>query len=97
VEVKPWVLAKQRQEDPVAEARLATALYNLTETLRLVAHACLPFLPATAEGIARQLGLTLDTDGNWAEVSSWGRYPAGTRVQPGEVLFPKLAQSENVL
>lgn len=97
VEVKPWVLAKQRQEDPVAEARLATALYNLTETLRLVAHACLPFLPATAEGIARQLGLTLDTDGNWAEVSGWGRYPAGTRVQPGEVLFPKLAQSENVL
>jgi methionyl-tRNA synthetase len=95
VEVKPWVLAKQRQQDPAAETRLATTLYNLAETLRLVAHYCQPFLPDTAETIARQLGITLETDSEWAKVSSWGRYPAGKTVQPGHVLFPKLALPEN--
>jgi methionyl-tRNA synthetase len=93
-EVKPWILAKHRQEDPTAEARLATTLYNLAETLRLVAHYCVPFLPATAKSIAQQLGITLDTDSTWAEVSSWGRYPVGTTVQPGRVLFPKLTLPE---
>ena len=97
VEVKPWVLAKQRQQDPAAEVRLATTLYNLAETLRLVAHACAPFLPATVEAIVQQLGITLDTKGDWAEVSRWGRYPVGATVQPGKVLFPKLALSEKVL
>ncbi len=95
VEVKPWVLATQRQQDPAAEARLATTLYNLAEALRLVAHYCVPFLPATAESIVQQLGLPLDTASDWAEVSSWGRYPAGTTVQPGNVLFPKFALPEH--
>ncbi|MBN1220035.1 MAG: methionine--tRNA ligase [Anaerolineae bacterium] len=94
VEVQPWVLAKQRQQDPAAETRLATILYNLAETLRLAADYCQPFLPATAGSIAQQLGITLDPNRDWAEVSSWGRYPAGTVVQPGGVLFPKLVSPE---
>jgi methionyl-tRNA synthetase len=93
-EAEPWTLAKQRKaggdEGAAAEARLATALYALVEALRLIAHYCLPFIPATAEGIARQLGVALETSGEWEQVSRWGRYPAGTRVQPGGVLFPKL-------
>ena len=93
VEVEPWVLARQRGTGPggaAAEERLATALYNLVEVLRLVAHYCAPFLPSTAEAIARQLGITLDTSGDWAQVTGWGRYPAGTIVQRGSALFPKL-------
>ena len=62
-------------------------LYNLVEALRLVAHTCAPFLPAAAEGIARQIGIALDAAEDW---TAWGRYPAGTAVQPGGVLFPKL-------
>ncbi len=93
-ESEPWTLAKRRKaggdEGAAAEARLATVLYNLTETLRLVAHYCAPFIPATAAGIARQLGVELELDGEWQQVASWGRYPAGTTVQPGGVLFPKL-------
>ncbi len=60
------------------------------EALRLIAHYCQPFIPATAEAIARQLGIALDTTSDWAQVSRWGGYPAGTAVQPGGVLFPKL-------
>jgi methionyl-tRNA synthetase len=89
VEVQPWALAKQRA-DPAIERRLATTLYNLVETLRLVAHALAAFLPSTAEGIARQLGIALDTDGALSEVLAWGRYPSGAAVQPGPVLFPKI-------
>ena len=96
-EVEPWTLAKRRKaegEGSPAEARLATVLYNLTEVLRLVAYYCAPFIPASAEAIAQQLGITLDTSGNCAQVSSWGRYPAGTKVQPGGVLFPKITMTE---
>lgn len=90
VEVKPWTLAKQRTEDETAETRLATGLYNLAEVLRLVAHYCTPFLPATAEAIIAQLGIPLNLHDEWAEVSSWGNYPPGTALQAGDVLFPKL-------
>ena len=83
-EIKPWELAKQRPAPP-AETRLATCLYNLVETLRLVAHLSAPFLPDTSAAITSQLGWCPDL----SRLTEWGRYPAGTRVQPGGVLFPK--------
>lgn len=91
-DTEPWTLAKQRKASPEsgAEQRLATVLYNLVEALRLTAHYCVPFLPATAEAVAAQLGVTLETGGKWAETVRWGGYPAGTAVQPGSILFPKL-------
>ena len=72
-----------------AGRRLATVLYNLAEALRLIALHVAPFLPATAEGIAGQLGIPLAerTDGG---ALAWGGYPAATRVRPGGVLFPKV-------
>jgi methionyl-tRNA synthetase len=90
VEVQPWELAKRRSDDPDAAARLATALYNLAETLRLIAYYCVPFLPTTAETIVEQLGLSLNLDDDWSQVSQWGGYPPGAAIQPGTVLFPKL-------
>ena len=98
MEVEPWTLARLRSaqgEGGQAEARLATVLYNLVEVMRLVAHYCSPFIPASAEAIAQQLGITLDTSGDWASISSWGLYPAGTTVQPGGVLFPKLTMEQD--
>lgn len=88
VEVQPWALAKRR-DDPAIERRLATTLYNLVETLRLVAHALAAFLPATAAAIARQLGITPHTGAALQELLEWGRYRAGTAVRPAAVLFPK--------
>src|SRR5215213_8137324 len=95
VESQPWALAKQRA-DPAIERRLATTLYNLVETLRLVAHALSAFLPATAEEIARQLGITLDSGDELRDVLAWGRYPAGAAVQPAAVLFPKVEVADTV-
>jgi len=105
-DVEPWTLAKLRNsegEGNHARERLGTVLYNLVEVLRLVAHYCAPFLPATSEGIAQQLGISLSTGENSqhvsleAEESNWGRYPAGTSVQPGGILFPRLAPLERDL
>lgn len=98
-DVEPWTLAKRRKQegnDSLAGVRLNTILYNLVEVLRLIARACAPFLPATAGGIAQQLGIGLSTGKDSqdtfqeANETSWGRYPAGTKVQPGGVLFPKM-------
>ncbi len=94
--VEPWTLAKRRKTDTAdgdtqAEGRLATVLYNLVESLRLVAVYLTPFLPATSQGIASQLGVSLAAPAVWSEQTlRWGGYVAGTRVQPGGVLFPKL-------
>ena len=94
----PWGLAKQGKADDeagiAARERLDTVLYHLVEALRLVAYFCQPFIPGTAAGIARQLGIQL-TGGlekatpRHLETSAWGGYPAGTTLVPGEILFRK--------
>jgi methionyl-tRNA synthetase len=96
-ETAPWTLAKRRKAGPDAEAageRLATVLYNLLEALRLLALHTRPFVPSAAEGLARQLGLAPEEQGGWEDLTTWGRYPAGTRIEPGNVLFPKLEAAE---
>jgi methionyl-tRNA synthetase len=91
----PWTLAKRRKaggEDGAAAAeRLDTVLYNLVEALRLTAYYCQPFIPGMAAGIAAQLGVSLaaDTPAARAQATTWGSYPAGTAVVPGDVLFRK--------
>ena len=101
--VEPWTLAKLRKgegEGSHAGERLSTVLYNLVEVLRLAAHHCAPFLPATSEAIAQRLGISISTgtDSQGASIEadglSWGRYPAGTSVQSGSILFPKFALPE---
>jgi methionyl-tRNA synthetase len=84
-EVKPWHLAHDRERNPTAEAQLATTLYTIAETLRLVACYLSPFLPTSAEAISRQLGLSRPG------AAAWGGYPPGTTVRPGPLLFPKLS------
>jgi methionyl-tRNA synthetase len=98
-DVEPWTLAKRSKNEgdgSPAGVRLNTVLYNLVEVLRLIAYHCAPFLPATAEGIAQQLGISISTGGASQDAipevneAGWGRYPAGTNVLPGGVLFPKI-------
>lgn len=95
VAVEPWTLAKRRKSaDPAeaadAEARLATTLYGLAETLRLAAWFCQPFIPKAAAGIFEQLGVAPGAAGAWPGAARWGGLPPGTVVRPGGVLFPKI-------
>lgn len=89
----PWTLAKRRKvggaEGEAAGERLGTVLYSLAEALRLIALHCVPFIPAFAAAIARQLGLPEEATAEWRQIVSWGDYRPGTRLQPGEVLYTK--------
>ena len=87
-ETEPWVLAK----DPAKADRLATALYNLTESI--VIGACLlePYMPGTAEKIAAQLNTSLRS---FEECTTFGGYISGSKVtEKPEILFARLDVKE---
>ncbi len=78
-EMAPWKLAR------IDRDRLASVLYNLVETERLIAVAIWAFMPTTSERILDQLGAPGQT------AASWGQIAPGTRVssQP-KPLFPRI-------
>ena len=82
-ESEPWKLAK----DEASAGQLDTVLYTVAEGLRIASVALEGAILGKAQELRRQLGLG---DQAYALTESWGLLPAGTRVQPGEVLFPKL-------
>lgn len=81
----PWSLAKQLPEN---EARLATVLYTLLETIRICAVLLMPFIPESCEKIFAQIG----AEGNarsWDSAAVWGTLPPDVAVTKGDVLFPR--------
>ena len=86
-ETAPWALAK----DPAKKERLNTVLYNLAETLRIVAILVSPFIPHTTPKILAQLGLAADKPLSLAEAKVWGVLPEGTVVvKKAEAIFPRI-------
>ncbi len=81
----PWVLAK----DEGKKARLGTVLYNLAECLRFAGVMLQPYLPETAPRLFAQLGIEA---GPLTEALSlrFGDLPAGTRLEKGPALFPRI-------
>ncbi len=79
----PWKLAK----DPEAAAQLDAVLYNLADSLRVLAILISPVLPQASKGILTQLGLpdTLDLT-----QAVWGVLPDGHNLGNPEVLFPRI-------
>ena len=83
----PWVLAK----DPIQQERLHTVLYNAAEALRFLCLANAAFMPATAQTMNEQLGLSLDFSRPLlSQKISWGELVVGTVVQKGQALFPRI-------
>jgi methionyl-tRNA synthetase len=78
---EPWAI-----ED---RAALAVVLYNLLESLRIIAVLIWPFIPATAEKIFMQLGVDLKAV-RWADAKKFGLLKPGTRIARGPVLFSKV-------
>ncbi|MDU2063847.1 MAG: methionine--tRNA ligase [Sporomusaceae bacterium] len=89
-ETAPWALAKQSE----AKSRLATVLYNLAETLRIVAILISPFMPVTSGKIWSQLGL----GDNLADVrlrdAAFGGLASGVTVSKPEPIFPRIEEKE---
>lgn len=81
-ETTPWVLGNNGDTE-----RLNTVLYNLCETLRIIAQLVEPFMSKTAAAIRQQLGIE---SGDWESTRSFGLLKAGTLVKKGEAIFPRL-------
>ena len=89
-ETAPWILAK----DEAKAARLQTVMYNLAETLRVVAILVAPFIPSTSPKIYTQLGLEVPAEFLLAD-AEFGKMADGTKVQKGEPLYPRIEIAED--
>lgn len=85
-EAAPWNLARQGRD------RLARVMYNLVETIRLVAILIYPAMPSTAQKIWTQLGLSGRVEEAGLAACQWGRLPAGLRVRREPPLFPRIEE-----
>ncbi|MBR1760825.1 MAG: methionine--tRNA ligase [Schwartzia sp.] len=86
-ETAPWALAK----DPAKKAELATVMYNLAESLRVISILISPFMPETAPKIWAQLGMKPEfAAARLADVKAWGGVPAGQHIGEAAQLFPRI-------
>ncbi len=84
-ETAPWSLAK----DPALRGRLATVMYCILESQRIVFHLLAPFMPDTTSKALAYLG--------WEEPVSdaglaWGGLRPDTRITKAEALFPRIEE-----
>jgi len=90
-ETSPWALAR----DEKTRERAGTVLYNLAETLRILAIALSPFLLEAPREIWKQLGLDTDIAGaTWEDAKAWGKLTPGTTVRRGAPLFPRIETNQ---
>ncbi|NMA13799.1 MAG: methionine--tRNA ligase, partial [Clostridia bacterium] len=82
----PWALNK----DPQGREKLGTVLYNLVEVIRLAAIMYTPFMPTMPQKVWAQLGISQAGEIHTWESLKWGRFPAGTSINRGEHIFPRI-------
>ncbi|MCB2354935.1 methionine--tRNA ligase [Clostridium estertheticum] len=82
-ETTPWILGK----DEAQKGRLGTVLYNLVESLRMTSVLISAFLPTTSKKINAQINTDVIT---WDSLSSFDGTIAGTKVNKGDVMFPRI-------
>jgi methionyl-tRNA synthetase len=82
----PWSLAKKNDME-----RLASVLYNLAESLRIIGLALYPVIPGTAQKIWKSIGVAREISAcRMRDEIAWGGLKPGTAIQPGEQLFPRI-------
>ncbi len=85
-ETAPWKLAQNNEND-----RLTTVLYNILESLRIIAILILPFMPSTAEKMWISLGIKKDlNEQRLSNIESWGELKEGTTISKIPPLFPRI-------
>ncbi|HBG00782.1 MAG TPA: methionine--tRNA ligase [Firmicutes bacterium] len=80
----PWNLVKLDDH-----SELSTVMYNLVETLRIVALLVKSFLPETGAKMWTQLGLE-DLEAQGLADAAWGGLVAGTKTAKGDPVFPRI-------
>lgn len=87
----PWELAKRKSQDK----ELKTVLYNIVESLRIIAGVIYPIMPQTSLLMKEHLGMSspqalqkLD------ELNLWGKIQPGTELPKTITLFPRIDEDE---
>jgi methionyl-tRNA synthetase len=87
----PWELAKNKPQ----RAQLEVVLYNVVESLRLIAGLVYPFMPKTARVMQEHLGMaSSESFQTLAELKGWGKIEPGTKLQKTVTLFPRIDTRE---
>ena len=84
-ETAPWVLAKDENN----RTRLATVLYNLLETIRIVSTLLSAFMPTTMPRALEQIGAD-EAAATYDNADKFGVLPLDVTVKKGEALFPRI-------
>ncbi|MDE5738271.1 MAG: methionine--tRNA ligase [Oscillospiraceae bacterium] len=84
-ETAPWVLGK----DDSKKARLASVLYNLLESIRIISSLLSPFMPSTMPKIWEQIGANAEHV-TYENANKFGVLPVNVTVHKGEILFPRI-------
>lgn len=91
-ETQPWVLAKEEER----KQELASVMVHLAESLRRIAILLQPFFTRTPNGIFTQLGIHDEALKTWESLKQFGVVPAGTKVEKGAPIFPRLEMEEEI-
>ena len=90
-QTQPWILGREDSETD----RLRTVLYNLLESLRIIAGALKPFMVETPYEIGRQISAeALVESSDWENLQKWGALEPGKKVKKGEPIFPRIDVEE---
>ena len=90
-ETAPWVHGK----DESKKARLATVLYNLLETIRIVSTLLSNFMPTTMPKVWEQIGAA-ESDITYENAGKFGVLPADVTVHRGEIIFPRIDVNKEI-
>lgn len=82
-ETAPWVLAKDEAQKP----RLGTVLYNLAETIRIIAALLSPYMPETSQKVAAQINAD---ELSFESTKTFGVTKAGVKVGEAVPLFQRI-------
>ena len=90
-ETTPWILAK----DESKRARLASVMYNLCESIRIISIFLQPYLTKTPEKIFAKLGIQ-DESLKTLDSAKFGKMEAGLKVEKGDALFQRLDMNKEI-
>lgn len=80
-----------KAEDP----KLASVIYNMLESIRIIALYMEPFMLVSSLAVYEALGLgNIEELTNIQEASVWGQLKAGSEVKVIDALFPRLKEDE---
>lgn len=83
---EPWRLA----QDAANKTRLEAVVYNLLESLRIIAVLIFPFMPGSARKIMDQLGIHDVASQDFDAIRRWGGMMSGNALNKADALFPRV-------